>query len=133
MPWPQEVIPDVDTLYMRVHARSLVNGGLHPGIFREHGGGMSMDWKRSSTPLECRDRPKAVPPEINGVLEFVAGEIRQVEPLTVIHQPDEANQNRAHSNVYGLSSDQNKHKTRIRLQLFELVKDWVLAPKSSST
>ena len=53
--WPVEDIPDGDKLFMRVHRNWCPGGDLSPGVFRDHGGGMSTDWERYSTPQEARD------------------------------------------------------------------------------
>ena len=135
MVWEVEPIPNSDKLYMRVHAKLCPNG-LHTGIFREHGGGMSTDWEKYSTAEECRARTGH--PSENGVIELVAGEVRDVEvkgakPLTVQHTPVENPTppllpNRAHTDVVGIGT--GEQKTEVRAKLFKLIKGWRIDPSA---
>lgn len=56
-PWESESIPDESVLYMRVH-RAMLNANGEPVLdaFRDHGGGMSTDWEKYSTPAQTRRR-----------------------------------------------------------------------------
>jgi hypothetical protein len=126
--WPVELIPDDARLYLRVHVRQAATG-LHPGIFREHGGAMSVDWNKYSTPEQSRHR--AVDPASNGIVELRADGIRAVERLQVLHEPDVKRQNRAHSGVHGISDPDGQpdvQKTRVRFQLFERFNQWLITP-----
>lgn len=96
-PWPVEQIPGGDRLFMRAHRMFFTGGHLSPGVFRDHAGGMSVDWERYSTPGETQSRARV--PEDNAVIRLVAGEVRAIPPLTVEHRPVE--ENRAHSEIIG--------------------------------
>lgn len=55
--WESESIPDVDLLFMRVHKAVLSeNGEPIPSSFRDHGGAMSTEWNKYSTPEETLDQ-----------------------------------------------------------------------------
>jgi len=141
MPWPREVIPDSDRLFLRVHIRLLQpSQELHPGIFREHDGSMSVDWERYSTAEESRGR--AGEPSANGVVTLVAGEVRSISGLAVEHSPDEERSNRAHSDVLGISTpvapaspidpvvamSEGTRKTMVRAKLLDLCNGWIINP-----
>jgi hypothetical protein len=105
--WPKEEIPDIDRLFMRVHRNFVSQGKLAPGVFRDHGMGMSTDWERYSTAAETLQR--AAEPSKNGVIQLVAGSLRAIEGLTVEHTPIIIN--RAHTDVFG------EKTTEVRLRL----------------
>jgi hypothetical protein len=130
--WPVENIPDEDRLFLRVHVNDVrASGGkLHPGVFREQQGAMSVDWEEYSTAEESRNR--AGHPERVGILALVAGGVRSVDELTVLHEPDEERRNRAHSGVHGITDlaaeNPGVRKTMIRAKLFALFNQWLLEP-----
>ena len=97
--WPVEHVPDEDKLFMRVHKNWCPGGELGPGVFRDHGPGMSTDWEKYSTPEDSRNRAKC--PAENGVLSLVVGAVRAIPPLAVQHSPDAETMNRAHTDVLG--------------------------------
>ncbi len=102
-----EYIPDPDHLFMRVAKGWLPSGALHPGIFREIAGAISVDWEKYSTAQQTRDR--APKPSQFGVVELVTGKVRKIEGLSVQHEP--TGENRAHSGIHGL-----KFPSRFRLK-----------------
>lgn len=113
--WPIEDIPDPDLLFLRVHKSNVDrNGQLYAGAIAPHGGSMSTDWSRYSTPEESRQRAKK--PAENGVVEFAAGGARAVG-LTVIHAPDRERNNRAHTVVTG-----DLKATEVRLKMLRELK-----------
>jgi hypothetical protein len=125
--WPIEEIPDSDKLYMRVHVNSLIGPekkDMHPGIFREREGSVSVDWEQYSTPEESRLR--APKPLSNGIIALKTGEVRSIEDLQVKHDPDLSRNNRSHSGIYGV--DDEIRKVQNRLKLFNLVKGWEISP-----
>jgi hypothetical protein len=130
--WPVEDIPDEDRLFLRVHREQVrpTGGKLHPGVFREHGDSMSVDWERYSRPEESRNR--ATHPEHVGIVQLVAGGVRTIDGLSVLHAPDRARNNRAHSGVFGITNlnAQNPaiRKTAVRAQLFTQFHEWLLEP-----
>lgn len=124
--WPQETIPNEDRLFLRVHKNLLADGQLVPGVFREQHGAMSTDWERFSTAQESRAR--AARPAGNGIVALVAGGVRSVPNLRVLHEPDEIHQNRAHTNIYGLTEGEPQAKTERRLRLFDMFHEWELRP-----
>jgi len=60
---------------------------------------MSADWAKYSTSEEARQRARI--PADNYVVEFRAGAARTIPGQTVVHSPDEATDNRAHTDVFG--------------------------------
>lgn len=76
-----EQIPDEDLLFMRAHRMFFRDGQFAPGVFRDQGDGMSVDWERYSTPEETRLRARR--PEDNAVIEMVTGEVRAIPPVSV--------------------------------------------------
>ena len=131
--WPIEQIPGKAKLFLRVHCR-LVPHGLHPGIFREQGNSMSVDWGKYSTPEESRRR--ATSPAENGIVVLIADGVRAIEDLQVTHDPDSIRNNRAHSGVRGISdplSNPDVRKTRVRLKLFHEFNAWLIPPDAPVT
>jgi hypothetical protein len=125
--WPKENIPDRDRLFYRVHVSQLVDGDLHPGIFREQGQAMSTDWEKYSTPNDSRSR--AAQPSRNGIVALLAGDVQSIG-MSVDHTPDEKRNNRAHTSIYGLDVERTK-KVKLRVKLLELCSDWLLEPEES--
>lgn len=70
---------------------------------------MSADWERYATPHDTRRRARR--PEDNGVLALPVAGLLAI-PLDVTHTPDLEQQNRAHTDVTGVGTDQ---EIRIRL------------------
>jgi hypothetical protein len=107
---------------MRVHEMWTKSGDVAPGAFKDRDGGMSTDWERYSTPEETRSRAKN--PHLNKVIAFVAGDVRSIERLTVVHEPVQEGQvgpkgepippNRSHSEVFGEKTEE------VRLKLSRL-------------
>jgi hypothetical protein len=97
--WIPEGIPDLDRVFMRIHESYVRDGQINPGVFRDHGTGMSTDWDKYATALETRSRGRT--PEANGVVSMVVGRIRGEAGQDVIHDPDLAVGNRAHADVVG--------------------------------
>ena len=111
MTWQKEDIPNEDDLYMRVHRGFVRNGVPAPGVFRDHGKGMSTDWEKYSTPEQTKNRAKK--PDENGVVRMNAGKVRSI-PLEVDHAP--VTDNRAHTEVIG-----DKKAPMVRVKLSRLV------------
>jgi hypothetical protein len=110
--WQIEYIPDEDSAYMRAHRDFIRDGILQPGVFREHNGGMSVDWEKYSSAGDTRQRAKK--PADNAVIELSVGGVRRINKLDVIHNPKPMN--RAHSDVVGLPDDsENLTETRALL------------------
>jgi len=125
--WPQEQIPDEERLFMRVHKSLLVDGELVPGVFREQKGSISTDWERYSTPQQSLAR--AAKPAENGIIALLTEGVRSVPPLNVVHEPRPALNNRAHTNIYGLSQPPPEAKNERRLKLLEMFHEWELRPE----
>jgi hypothetical protein len=104
--WPQENIPDSAAVFMRVHRTYCLEGALIPGVFRDHEGGMSVDWDRYASAEETRQRARR--PDDNGVIALGVGAVRSVEGLSVAHGPIPAN--RAHSQVLGEKDEERRLK-----------------------
>ena len=129
-----ERIPDPDRIFMRVPLQWLRPPArqLHPGVFKETEGAMSVDWERYSTAQETRDRARN--PTQNGVIALVTGNVRGIEGLSVEHEPIRSN--RAHTGIHGLtqpgSLPAEESKTKRRTLLFDLVTGWEIDPFETS-
>jgi hypothetical protein len=113
--YPVEDIPNDDKLYYRVHAMYIRDGNLTPGVFCERVDGMSTDWEKYSTPEQSRQRVNKNPLQ-NGIVSFIAGQLRNDVNLEVIHKPTD---NRAHSLVKG-KEVKIQDSTEVRLKLYNL-------------
>lgn len=112
---------------MRLHWRLIQGNDVGPNAFREHGGGMSVDWGKYSTPLETRNRARKSPPSDYAVIGMITRDIRAIDGLVVEHDPIQENShdengdpiepNRAHSEIVGISSTSAEKKTERRLKL----------------
>lgn len=111
--WDAEEIPDEDLLFYRIHSAQLRKGKLHPGVFRERHGGMSVDWSKYSSAQQTRARATSDPAD-NGVVSFLAGIPREAG-LDVTHTPSP--ENRAHTDVSGIPPSDPK-KTEVRYRIF---------------
>lgn len=109
--FPAEAVPDEDSVYMRAHRGFLGRGGIAPGVFRSHDGGMSVDWSKYSTPEQTRMRAKS--PEDNAVIEMNVGRIRAMSSLNVLHAP--LRENRAHCDVPLPDADEDLTEARLKL------------------
>jgi hypothetical protein len=114
--WEKEHVPDGDHLFMRAHRTFIRNGVLTHGVFKDHGGGMSTDWERYSTPAETRAR--AAKPAENGIIMMVAGSVRSIDRLIVEHTPKDTN--RSHTDVIG------EKTTEVRFKL-QRIAEWAFA------
>lgn len=126
-PWPVEIIPDDDHLYLRVH-RSSINalGQPEPGAFRNRPDklrdGMSTNWCRYATAEETRDQASSDLDD-NAVLALPVRGIRAIPDQSVVHSPifqhPTLPDNRAHADVMGLKT------TKARLLYLE-ISHWAL-------
>ncbi|TAK55850.1 MAG: hypothetical protein EPO24_11710 [Bacteroidetes bacterium] len=120
--WEQELIPDSDTLFLRVHKNNY-NKETHvprPIAFDDHGGAMSTDWNKYSTPEETRNRtPKK--PDSYGVLSLIVKDVRSIHNQKVEHTP--RLENRDHTDVIGLKD------TEARIKFSEIFKWEILPPQ----
>ena len=129
--WEREQIPERDSLYYRVHVAIVPDGDLHPGVFREQDDSMSTDWAKYSTPEETRGR--ATEPNRNGIVELMAGPVRAIEGMSVGHNPDVTRDNRAHTDIRGMSTAMGRlsvdaRKTFVRRELFAIFNHWLVRP-----
>ena len=108
--WQPEQIPDGDALFMRVHEHWRRDGFVSPGVFKNHGGGMSTDWERYATPSQTRARAKD--PKKNGVISMIVGNVRELPGQRVEHTPDIEHRNRAHTDVFGEKDEEIRVKLR---------------------
>ena len=102
--WDSEDISDDNFLFMRVHRQLLGDSGtsVNPGAFRNRPtekDGMSTDWQKYSTAVETRNRART--PRDNAVIQLQVGAVRRLNGQTVVHTPDIARLNRAHTDVIG--------------------------------
>ena len=134
--WIVEDIPDQDSLFYRVPVDWLRRDlKVAPGVFRENKGSMSTDWEKYSLATQTRSRQGR--PERFAVMRLAVGKIREIEELTVSHEPVQGVEgqpdNQAHTGVYGLESQSVGpadlgRKERLRTALFERFKGWEIAP-----
>ena len=112
---PIEFIPDDDPVYHRIHKTYIQADGISPNAFAnspKKGPAMSVDWAKYASPAETRAR--APKPTENAVVQFVAGEVRQVPGQKVEHSPDASQNNRAHADVVGQKTTEVRtHLSRI--------------------
>lgn len=115
--WPVEHIPDEHRLFMRVHRDfyDFDDGRPLPVAFRDQGGAMSTDWEKYATARDTRDRGRI--PQDNAVVSLVKGGVCTINGLSVVHSPDYANHNRAHTDVHG-----SKKAPGVRLTLSQICK-----------
>ena len=104
--WPVESIPDGDDLFIAVHRVHIREGAILPGVFRDHGMGMSSDWSKYSTPQDSRSRRKS--PSDNAIIALQAGAVRAIRDLSVVHDPIPSN--RAHAEIVGEKSTEVRFK-----------------------
>lgn len=100
-PWPIEIIPDADYLFLRVHQNVIDDQGRPTaGAFRNtpKDSGMSVDWGKYRTSIETRSNGKQET-EKYAVIRFTAGDVRTIKDQTVVHEP--LADNRAHTEVFG--------------------------------
>lgn len=109
--WQVEHIPDDADVFMRAHRMFFRNRVLQPGVFRPHGGGMSVDWKEYCSPEDTRQR--AAGPQDNAVICLPVGGIRDISNLDVNHTPE--SMNRAHSDVVGFPEGEDLTEVRALL------------------
>ena len=125
--WESEDIPNDAKLFLRVH-RNNVRSGLTPNIFVQHGGGMSTDWEKYSTPAETRARGRK-PSNEYGVVALIAERIRSVSGLAVAHTPED--DNRAHTDVSGIGAGGKQTNDR-RALLFDVFdRAWITEPEGT--
>ena len=114
--WPKEDIPDEASVFMWVHRNLIPQGEMGPHVFRDHGGGMSVDWDRYSTAADTRARARV--PADNAVISMDVVRVRGIDGLVVEHDPVQENSfdqkgnplkpNRAHSQVIGEKDTQRR-------------------------
>ena len=111
--WPVEDIPDEAFLFYRIHKMypNQPDGTPGPGAFRDHNGGMSTDWDRYSSAVECREQVPAAAD--NGVVRLNAGRCRSEARQEVRHTP--WSENRAHTDVIGEKKGSEDPKPRMLL------------------
>lgn len=113
--WQAEHIPDDADVFMRAHSMFFRRRVLQPGVFRPHGGSMSVDWDKYSSPEETRRR--AANPQENAVISLSVDGIRHIGSLDVEHTPDRnpESMNRAHSDVIGIPEGEDLTEVRTLL------------------
>jgi len=121
MSFPIEDIPDSALLYFRVHKTYIDDEGeVNVGVFKEQEEGnqksMSTDWEKYSTPEDSRNRARK--PNLNGIVHFIAGNLRNLT-LSVTHSPIDPNPpikaNQAHTDVKGNKIPIEDDEIRVKL------------------
>jgi hypothetical protein len=138
IPWPVEDIPNPDSLFYRVPTGWLrPDLKVLPGVFKENKGSISTDWEKYSTAPETRARTGK--PDKFAILRLVAGQVREIEGLTVSHLPiqnvEGQSDNRAHSDINGLESLTSEkpdlgRKEKIRTELKQRFSVWEIPPNA---
>ena len=116
--WPTESIPSGSRVFMRAHRQHFLQGELDHGVFRRRKEGLSVDWDRYSTAEDTRTRARSDPKD-NAVISLSAECIRQINPLTVDHDPISSppkERNRAHSLIKNLPEAPELTETRFKLR-----------------
>jgi len=137
--WPVEDIPDEDALFYRVPVGSLnpTDPQVHPGVFRENKGSMSVDWARYSTASETRARTGHA--ARFAIIKLVTGRVREIDGVSVQHSPvqEEPGQpdNRAHTDVFGMETAPSGapifgRKEKVRSELFDRFNTWEIPPNA---
>ena len=129
--WEVEHIPESDFLFRRVHLNYLDKEDIDfipPATFRVSGEGISVEWEKYATATESLKR--AYESNKNGIIQIKTGDVRNIEPLNVIHSP--LKENRAHSNIIGLENLSKSQKIKVRFKLSQYA-SWVIKIKLSET
>jgi hypothetical protein len=137
--WIVEDIPNQDSLFYRVPVDWLrpPDREVAPGVFKENKGSISTDWEKYSTAAKTRSRQGR--PERFAVLRMIVGKVKEIEELTVSHEPVQGVEgqpdNQAHTSIYGLESKivgpaDLGRKEKIRSELYERFKVWEIAPNA---
>ena len=134
--WPVEDIPDPDSLFYRIPVGQLrADRTVAPGNFKENKGSISTDWDKYSSAAQTRTRQGG--PERFAVLRMIAGLIREIDGLSLSHEPIQhvvgQTDNRAHSSIYGLEFSSSTvadlgRKLRIRTELYKRFNTWEIPP-----
>jgi hypothetical protein len=125
---PVEEVPDEHELYYRIHVNLVRDNGyrVRPNCFRDLGGGMSTDWSKYSTPDRTRSAKGDEKAPSYGIVALGVSGVRAIQHLSVIHAPLEGND--AHTNVHGLSTE-DELLTQQRAELYDVCgRQWVIAP-----
>ena len=127
MPFPKEPIPDIDTLFLRVHKVNVENINnivkIMPYAFDptpfENPDGLSVNWSKYSNAEETKGEVLIFNknPENYAVVSFNVNEVRNI-PLGVEHHPT---QNRAHSLIHNIPPRKANNST-IRMKLRNICK-----------
>jgi hypothetical protein len=136
--WQIEDIPDSDSLYYRVSVGWLgTDLKIAPGLFRENRGSISTDWSKYSTAAQTRSRQGR--PEKYAVIKMVAGQVREIDELSVIHSPVQGVEgianNQAHADIFGLLPKETDRpdlarQVRLRTALYQRFNRWEIAPNA---
>src|SRR5262245_50323382 len=105
---------------MRVHRQWAKGERPHPNNFVNRDGAMSVDWALYSTAAKTRERKNGGIDQ--AVVSFCVKSVRAVPGQTVVHAPDEANDNRAHTHVHGDKDEEVRVKLS-RLAIWEIMVD----------
>ena len=89
-------------------------------------GGMSTDWSKYATAVDCRMR--GVNPAKNGVVQLAVDGVRACPPMSVLHTPRP--QHRSHTDVIGIPQERTPVQNKVRLHLFNMIghDGWVIRP-----
>ena len=134
---PQETVKDPDKVFYHiavgVFAPKFDFNDIPPHAFTPVGTGLCVNWdKYCSNAEEClkikTDRyPEGRDKTTHGVGHFIAGEVRSVEVLDVIHSPSLTNI--AHCHIDGIPPNQPKEPfVEMRKLLKRAFKSWDIAP-----
>lgn len=119
--WQVEDIPGDDNLFYRVHRNSLMeDGSPMPGAFRNTPDkvtdGMSTDWDKYSTADETRNRGAKDQSEY-AIVSLCVVDVREIPNQRVVHSPDSINNNRAHTDVFGIKDVESRVKFKAKCKM----------------
>ena len=130
MTWLSEHVPDDHHLYYRISKGWLKpkDPYIHPGVFRARpeDGGMSTDWAKYATAMDCRMGGSN--PTNNGVVQLAVDGVRACPEMSVHHTPRP--RHRSHTDIKGIPQEQTQVRNKIRLHLFNMTGrgGWVIRP-----
>lgn len=115
--WPEERIPNEDWLYRRLPPIFMKpDGSLSDKLFmrnseanrnkKEPDPDISVDWERYATPAQSLARAER---PTHGICGLRAGFPRDLD-LSVVHTPDRARSNRAHTSIRGNEGPRAKQR-----------------------
>jgi hypothetical protein len=127
----KEQIPNDTKLYLRVSkAHVKTDDDINLQAFKPHGDdGLSVNWNKYSTTELCLTIT-GKSSKTHGIAHFVVGNVREIENLTVVHDPIEGNY--PHSLICGIPPEKPKEPyNAMRKKLKRIFTYWDIAPETT--